>query len=54
MSYICGFENLVETYIFGSSFLPVQVYILGFSLSLKFIILDLVYKQEELNEKILN
>ena len=29
VSYTFGSENFVKTYIFGSGFLPVQVYILG-------------------------
>ena len=40
MSYIFGSENFVKTYIFGSSFLPVQAYIFGFSLRRKLIFLD--------------
>ena len=53
MSYMFGSENFVKTYIFGSSFLPVQVYIFGFSLGWKLIFLiNLAYNKEKLIEKI--
>ena len=46
MSYIFGSENFVKTYMFGSSFLLVQVYSFGFSLGWKLIFwINLAYNK---------
>ena len=55
MSDIFGTENCINNYNFGSSFLPVQVYMFGSHLAENlYFWISLASNKEELNEKILN